>query len=69
MYRRSLTKNLHRFEEIVVVGTHQKQWMLEHGCNPERVHVIPCGVPTEQFAHAVRRLLGNRSVHRSWPAG
>jgi glycosyltransferase involved in cell wall biosynthesis len=53
-YRRSLLKNLRRFDEIVVVGTHQRQWMLEQGCRPERVHLIPCGVPTEQFVQGAR---------------
>lgn len=53
-YRRSLVGNLHRFSEIVVVGAHQKQWMLDHGCPPDRLHVIPCGVPSEQFTYRAR---------------
>ncbi len=55
-YRRSLLKNLHRFEDIVVVGSHQKQWLVEQGCRPDRVHVIPCGVPTDEFVPAARTL-------------
>lgn len=48
-YRWSLLRQLHAFAAIVVVGSHQRRWMLEHGAPPERLHLIPCGVPTDQF--------------------
>jgi colanic acid/amylovoran biosynthesis glycosyltransferase len=48
-YRWSLVGTLRRFAAIVVVGTRQQKWMLEHGVAPEQVHVIPCGVPTDEF--------------------
>ncbi len=53
-YRRSLMKNLHRFDAIVVVGTHQERWMLEHGCEAERVHLIPCGATVDPSPPEVR---------------
>ncbi len=48
-YRRSLLSSLNRFTNIVVVGSHQRQWMLENGLSKDRVHLIPCGVPTSEF--------------------
>jgi glycosyltransferase involved in cell wall biosynthesis len=53
-YRTSLLRHLSRFAAIVVVGSHQRQWMIEHGVPPERVHLIPCGVPTAFFSPAPR---------------
>lgn len=53
-YRLSLLRHLSRFAAIVVVGSHQRRWMLEHGVPPERVHLIPCGVPTAFFTPAPR---------------
>ena len=49
-YRWSLRAALPAFDAIVVVGTHQQRWMLEQGVSQDRVHLIPCGVPTDQFA-------------------
>lgn len=51
-YRWSIIPALSRFAAVVVVGSHQRQWMLRHGVPEERVHLIPCGVPTEQFRPA-----------------
>ena len=48
-YRWSILKKLHDFSAIVVVGSHQKQWVLDHGISEDKIHVIPCGVPTDQF--------------------
>ncbi len=48
-YRWSLDRCLCSFTGVVVVGSQQKQWMLDQGVDPERVHLIPCGVPTEEF--------------------
>lgn len=55
-YRTSLLRHLSRFAAIVVVGSHQRQWMLEHGVPAERVHLIPCGVPTAFFSPGPRPL-------------
>lgn len=53
-YRTSLLRHISRFAAIVVVGSHQRQWMLDHGVPPERVHLIPCGVPTAFFSPGPR---------------
>jgi len=54
-YRWSLLHALRHFSAIVVVGRHQKEWMLEHGVSKEKVHLIPCGVPVGEFNHLERR--------------
>lgn len=54
-YRTSILKHLSRFAAVVVVGSHQRQWMLDHGVPAERVHLIPCGVPTAYFTPPPRR--------------
>ena len=48
-YRWSLLPALQHFSAIVVVGSHQKRWMLDHGIPESKVHLIPCGVPTDEF--------------------
>ena len=48
-YRWSLLNKLADFSAIIVVGTHQKQWLLEQAVPENRVHLIPCGVPTDEF--------------------
>jgi len=54
-YRWSLLCWLKNFSAIVVVGSHQKQWMLEHGIPENKIHLIPCGVPTDEFAYTERQ--------------
>ena len=49
-YRWSLLHALRHFSAIVVVGKHQKRWMIAHNIARERIHVIPCGVPTDFFS-------------------
>lgn len=51
-YRWSLTHCLNKFQDCIVVGSHQRRLLIEHGLPPERVHLIPCGVPTECFQPA-----------------
>ena len=48
-YRWSLHRHLCSFAGVVVVGSRQQQWMLDQGVDPERVHLIPCGAPTDEF--------------------
>jgi len=55
-YRWSLLLALKNFSEIVVVGSHQKKWVIKHGVPENRVHLIPCGVPTQIFKYKVRQL-------------
>ncbi|SMX24255.1 glycosyltransferase [Boseongicola aestuarii] len=76
-YRWSLQKNLRRFRSCVVVGSHQRDVLLELGYPEERIHLIPCGVPTELFKPSdagfdrrlrfvsVSRLVRNKGVHIS----
>ena len=61
-YRSSLLRNLSRFSSIVVVGSHQKKWMIDHGVPPHRVHLIPCGVPTDFFVPTEERRVHDRVV-------
>ena len=49
-YRWSITSALPRFDAIVVVNTKQRDWIVRQGVEPANVHVIPCGVPTEEGA-------------------
>ena len=48
-YRWSLRRNLRRFAAVVCVGSHQRRRLIQLGMPAERVHLIPCGVPTDQF--------------------
>jgi len=48
-YRWSLLHSLPYFAGFVVVGSHQKQRMIGYGAPTARVHIIPCGVPTQSF--------------------
>jgi colanic acid/amylovoran biosynthesis glycosyltransferase len=48
-YRRSLLRSLPSFPAMVVVGSHQREWLVRHGADPRRVHLIPCGVPSGEF--------------------
>lgn len=53
-YRWSLLRHLNKFAAVIVVGSHQYEWMLEQGVNRSRVHLIPCGVPTQVFTPATQ---------------
>lgn len=44
-FRSQLIKRLPQFAGCVCVATYQRDWLVEHGANPERVHWIPCGAP------------------------
>ena len=48
-YRWSLLRHLRSFAKVVVVGKHQRDWMLAQGIPEAQVHLIPCGVPTNSF--------------------
>jgi glycosyltransferase involved in cell wall biosynthesis len=48
-YRMSLKRALPRFEQHIVVGSHQRRWIMQHGIASHRVHLLPAGVPTAQF--------------------
>lgn len=48
-YKWSLLRHAKSFTAIVVVGNHQKKWFVEQGIPENRIFVIPCGVPTEEF--------------------
>ncbi len=59
-YRVSLLRALKHFSAVIVVGTHQKRWMLDHGVSEDKVYLIPCGVPTEEFNYIDR--IANDSI-------
>lgn len=80
-YLWSLWPNLHRLDAAVCVGSHQRRLLIEHGMPEDRVHLIPCGVPTEEFSPAespsrdgpvrfitVGRLVEWKGPHRSLEA-
>lgn len=48
-YRHSLWSSLSQFAAAIVVGSHQKRLLLEHGYPAQRIHLIPCGVPVARF--------------------
>lgn len=54
-YRWSLARHANRFAAIVIVGNHQRAWFLDHGVSEDRLHVIPCGVPVDQFKPPMQR--------------
>ncbi|WP_341213306.1 glycosyltransferase family 4 protein [uncultured Limimaricola sp.] len=49
-YRKSLERNLEQFSALICVGSAQKDQLLELGADPQRIHIIPCGVPVSDFA-------------------
>ncbi len=54
-YRWSLGPALPQFDAIVVVNTKQKDWIVKYGVGAEKVHVIPCGVPTKELTPPAQR--------------
>jgi glycosyltransferase involved in cell wall biosynthesis len=57
-YAARLRWALPRFDGVVVVGEFQHRWMLEQGVEPDRVRLIPCGVPIDEFAFASQEAAG-----------
>jgi glycosyltransferase involved in cell wall biosynthesis len=47
-YKWSLETALRQFDAAIVVNTKQRDWLVKRGVRPAQVHVIPCGVPTDQ---------------------
>lgn len=54
-YRWSIKSALHHFDAIVVVNTKQRDWVFQCGVAPEKVHVIPCGVPIDESTPRLSR--------------
>ncbi|CUH49048.1 GDP-mannose-dependent alpha-(1-6)-phosphatidylinositol monomannoside mannosyltransferase [Ruegeria atlantica] len=48
-YRHSLKNCLNRFSACIVVGSHQRKKLIELGADPNKTHLLPCGVPTDEF--------------------
>lgn len=48
-YRWSLRLTLRQFAAIVVVTSAERDWLIAHGAAPEKIHLIPCGAPTDLF--------------------
>jgi hypothetical protein len=36
-------------DHTIVISAHLKQWMVDHGCDPDRVQVIYIGTDTNKF--------------------
>lgn len=49
LYKTSLIRALPQIAAHVPVGQHQKNWLQSHGAEPDHIHVLPCGVPVEEF--------------------
>lgn len=49
-YRWSLGNSFGDFAAMVVVGSHQREVLTRMGADAGRIHLIPCGAPTEEFA-------------------
>ncbi len=50
-YRWSLRRHAGRFAGAVVVGSHQVDRVIDVGVRPDRVRLIPCGVPTTELPY------------------
>jgi glycosyltransferase involved in cell wall biosynthesis len=48
-YGKAIRRRLRLFDDVVVVGSHQERWASERGVERDRLHRIPCGVPTAEF--------------------
>lgn len=48
-YRASLLRHVNDFAAGIVVGTHQREWLVQHGADPAKLNLIPCGVPTGEY--------------------
>jgi len=57
-YRWSLRTTLPQFAAIVVVTRAEYRWMLDHGVPESRLHLIPCGAPTDVFLPCPRKQSG-----------
>lgn len=49
-YRWSLLRHINSFAAVITVGSRQRGWVAPHYRNHEALHLIPCGVPVEQFS-------------------
>lgn len=69
-YRWTLDHEVKRFDQVVVVGSHQAELVGSKGVAQERLNLIPCGVPTDQFDPAprpAREVVGFIQVSRIVP--
>lgn len=46
-YRSSLVRQLKHFAAMVVVADYQREILIDLGASPDKIHVIPCGVPID----------------------
>ena len=51
-YRWSLQQHLRQMAALVVVADYQREQLISLGADPRRIHLIPCGVPVQEFATA-----------------
>jgi glycosyltransferase involved in cell wall biosynthesis len=57
-YRWSLARVVQQFAAVVVINPIEREWMLSHGVPEDKVHLIPCGAPTDVFRPRARRSEG-----------
>lgn len=53
-YRWSLKRILPMLAGAIVVGSHQRETLLSMGVPASKIHLIPCGVPVDEFATPLR---------------
>ena len=73
-YTRRLRRHLQHFAAIVVVATYMRDWLVENGADPNRIHIIPCGSPISDLIPAThagntpcRFLMVGRLVEKKGP--
>lgn len=49
-YRWSLLHHINRFAAVITVGSRQRDWVAEQFADQTALHLIPCGVPVDQFS-------------------
>ena len=61
-YRWSLKHNLQYFTHNIVVGSHQEKILISFGVPKDKISLIPCGVPTEEFTAPTIRKSDNDKI-------
>ena len=57
-YRWSLARTVQQFAAVVVINPIEREWMIRHGLPEEKLHMIPCGAPTDVFRPCPQRREG-----------
>jgi glycosyltransferase involved in cell wall biosynthesis len=57
-YRWSFLRSLPDFAAIVVVTGKERDWLIDHGVPAGKIHLVPCGAPTDIFVPSPERQNG-----------